>query len=319
MLEVVGEHQQLARAQMAREAVGARPVGSVALRERSRDLRCHQRRIRHALQTHKYGAIRVVGLSASADLQRQSGLSHPAGSRKGDDPHLRIGHQRTERGQLAFSPDEPRGRLGQVGFRAAIRRPGLRTRDQGRVVLEDPLLQLGQPLARLEPELDGEQPTRSLIGLQRISLALRAIQGKHQLGPQTLLERMLSRKALELADQLSGDPGGKVGFDAQHGRVQALLLELATPLSDAAFQRDVTQRVTAKQPKRVAQQSPRSPGLGLRLFDKRVKAPHIEVETAGSERVPARISHEQVSKRAAQLRGMHVQCRHRARRRTHSP
>ena len=69
-------------------------------------------------------------------------------------------------------------------------------------MLEDRLLEPLQLLARLEAELLGEQVPTLLVRRERLRLPTRPIEADHELGSQTLPERVLRDKSLELADDL---------------------------------------------------------------------------------------------------------------------
>ena len=166
--------------------------------------------------------------------------------------------------------------------------------EQRRIALEDPLLQLDQRLARLQPELGGEQPARPLIGLERIRLAPRAVQSQHQLTPQPLLERMLGDEPLELCHQLARRAGLEVGVEPQQDRLQALLLQRPAPLRDAPLGGHVAQRLAAEQPQRLAQQ--RSGLLRARALACSTSSSNRHTSSSkppGLQRIPGRLQHQQ--------------------------
>jgi hypothetical protein len=293
-------------------------LAAVALRQRGRDLGRHERRIGQPLQTYEDGAVCVIGLLTPGKFQQQAGLSHPARPSQRDDPHIRVDHQPGQRRQFPLTPDEPRQWSRQVRRRAR-HHSRRRVREQSRVALKDPLLQLRQRLARLETELGREQAPRTLIGLERIRLAPGSIEGEHQLAPQPLLKLMLTGETFELCQQLSGRTGREIGIEPEQDRLQPLLLKGAAPLGDAPLRRHVAQRLAPKQPQRLGDQ--RSGLLGIRpgLFDQRIKTPHVELKPAWSEGISSRLEHKQPAKQAPELRQMHVQRRHGARGRMLSP
>jgi hypothetical protein len=47
-------------------------------------------------------------------------------------------------------------------------------------------LELAQTLSRLDPQFVDQCPAGVLVGLQRVRLAVAAVEGQHQLRPQTL-------------------------------------------------------------------------------------------------------------------------------------
>ena len=73
-----------------------------------------------------------------------------------------------------------------------------RRRGQSRIVLEDPLLEAPQLLARLEAELLGEQGSPSPVDVERLRLAARVVEREHQLGAAPLSQRLLADERLQL-------------------------------------------------------------------------------------------------------------------------
>ena len=84
---------------------------------------------------------------------------------------------------------------------AAARRRGARAGER-RVLGEDRPLQLAQALARLDAELLDERVAGVLVGLQRVGLAVAAVEREHLLGPQALAVGVLGDQRVELADHL---------------------------------------------------------------------------------------------------------------------
>ena len=99
-------------------------------------------------------------------------------------------------GQLAFAADEAAG--------DQLRRRCLRHRGaiEPRILVQDRVLELAQPLARLDPELLGQRAAGVAIGLQRVGLAVAAVQGEHQLRPEALAIGVLGDQPLEPLEQL---------------------------------------------------------------------------------------------------------------------
>jgi hypothetical protein len=85
--------------------------------------------------------------------------------------------------------------------RGLLRRLQHRQR-QRRVLRQDRALQLPQPLARLDAQLLDQLAAGVLVGLQRVGLAVRAVEREHQLRAQPLAERVLGDQRLELSDHL---------------------------------------------------------------------------------------------------------------------
>ena len=90
---------------------------------------------------------------------------------------------------------------------------------------EDRLFQALQRLARLDPELLGERPSRVLVDLNRLCLTAATVEGEHQLAAQPLLQWVLSDERLELPDEVEVPAERQVDVDPLDQRAQAKLLE----------------------------------------------------------------------------------------------
>jgi hypothetical protein len=80
-------------------------------------------------------------------------------------------------------------------------------------------------LARLEAEILVERPARPLVELERLRLALRAIQSDHELGDEALPVRVRLDQPLELAYELAMAPLSEIRVDSDLERPQAKLFE----------------------------------------------------------------------------------------------
>ena len=74
---------------------------------------------------------------------------------------------------------------------------------EARVLGEDCAFEPAQSLAGLDAQLVDQRPARVLVGLQRVSLPVRAIEGQHQLRPQPLAVGMLVDERFQLTDELA--------------------------------------------------------------------------------------------------------------------
>ena len=106
MLEVVDGDQQLALAQIGRQAVGARSVGSGTLGQRRRDLGSDQRRIGQPLQAHEDRAILIIGLVTPGQLHQQPRLANPSGPGQRHQSNVWIAHKPVQHGQLRLPSDQ---------------------------------------------------------------------------------------------------------------------------------------------------------------------------------------------------------------------
>src|ERR671910_41359 len=116
--------------------------------------------------------------------------------------------------------------LGQLGFaaRKAASRDHLRRLPRGRllrhrgelklrVLGEYRPLELSETFSRLDAQLLHQCPASILVGLQRVSLAVRAVEGEHQLRPEPLSVRMVADQRLELCDHLGMTAEVQLGLD----------------------------------------------------------------------------------------------------------
>ena len=92
-----------------------------------------------------------------------------------------------------------------------------------------------------------------LIGLERLRLATGAVETRHELGTDTLPERMLGYQGFELADQLGVAAAGEVLLDALLEADQTELLEpsdLGLREAQVGRTRPAAGRATATGPRR---------------------------------------------------------------------
>ena len=159
-----------------------------------------------------------------------------------------------ELGELALTPDE------RARHHLGCRRGGHGRQVQPRVLGENRLLELPQALARLDPELVGQRAAGVAVGLQRVGLAVAAVQREHQLRAQALAVRVLGDQALEPFEQVCVLTQRELGLREQlqdgHAQVfQAQRLTLREPLV-----REIRERRAAPQGERVLERfAPRSP------------------------------------------------------------
>ncbi len=100
-----------------------------------------------------------------------------------------------------------------------------RRRGELRRLGEDRPLELAQPLPRLDAELLDQAAARVLVGLQRVRLAIAAVQREHELPAQALAVRVRGDQRLELADHLRVAPQRELGLDQQLVRSHPLVLQ----------------------------------------------------------------------------------------------
>ena len=114
--------------------------------------------------------------------------------------------------------------------------------------------------AELRPGLDArlldERLPRLAIDLERLGLALAAVEGEHQLPGEPLSSAVTGDELLQLADERGVAPGGQVGLHAQLERGQPLLLEPRDLRLRERLEGHVGERGPAPERQRLAQDRP---------------------------------------------------------------
>ena len=85
---------------------------------------------------------------------------------------------------------------------------------QGRILREDRQLELPQLQAWLDRQLVDQQRADGAVALQRVGLPAAAVQGEHQLPPESLPQRMFGHELSEFGAQHRVQPGGQLRLDA---------------------------------------------------------------------------------------------------------
>ncbi len=134
---------------------------------------------------------------------------------------------------------------------------------------EDRCLELAQLGTGVEAELLGEHGAALLEHAQRIGLPSGAVEGQHQLGPQSLAERMVGDEHLELADEPLMMGERELHFDPLFDEGNAHLLQTSDVRLRELLVGEVRQRCAAPQ------------RLGLRERPQRlVQMPHARLMPA---------------------------------------
>ena len=116
---------------------------------------------------------------------------------------------------------------------------------------EDAPLQLGELLARLEPELVDERRARVAVRRERLGLAARAVQRQHQLPGEPLAQRVVADGRRELADELGVPAVGELALEAALERGQAQLLEPRDLALGEVLEREIGERRAAPERQRL--------------------------------------------------------------------
>ena len=113
------------------------------------------------------------------------------------------------------------------------------------ILLQDAALEPLQALARLQPDLLGERQSTLLVDLQRLGLAVGAIEREHELAAEPLAKRMAGHERLELADELAVAAEGEIGLDPLFERRELKLFEACDLGLCERFVGEVDKRGTA--------------------------------------------------------------------------
>ena len=98
-------------------------------------------------------------------------------------------------------------------------------RSQHGVLLQDAALEALQALARLQSHFLGERQSTLLVDMQRLGLAVRAVEREHELAAEPLAERVPGHERLELADELAAAAEGEIRLDPLLERRELKLVE----------------------------------------------------------------------------------------------
>ncbi len=186
-----------------------------------------------------------------------------AGRRRGGDVVLRDDLERDpgDRGR-----GEHREQDGQPAPATAAARRHNPRRPDGRcdrlLVAQDLCLQLAHARAELEAEF-GEAAPGGLAGVERVRLPAGAVEGEHQLEQQSLVQRMVGERPLDLSDQRRAlahiEAGGEELLEGRHAAaVELLRLAVGERLAP-----EVGQSRPAPQRERVAEPGRRGGGVGV--------------------------------------------------------
>ncbi len=226
LLEVVQHHERLAlHLQLLLEALAAVDGG----------------------QRHEPRAVAEVAGQPVRQLERQPRLADAARAHDRHEADRGVADQRRELGELGLAADQARGERRQRR-RGGGRLGGGALGGLERGVLgEDRRLQPLQLGARLEPQLVDQRGAGAAVGVERVGLAARAVEGEHEVGVQALAVGMLADQRLQLGDRLPVAPEGEVELQPVLERGQPHALEPRALAGGAAEQLDVGQRQAPEQ------------------------------------------------------------------------
>ena len=149
--------------------------------------------------------------------------------------------------------------------------------------------------AGIDPELLHERASRLLVGVERLDLSSRAVEGQHQLPAQPLARRMRRDEHLELRDELAVPAQLELGVDSLLQRRQPELLEPPDLVLRELVEREV--REGGPSPER---QRPGDLGCTIlgrpaaRLPEQALEPRRINAVGVDPEHVPGRLGHEEL-------------------------
>ena len=193
MLAVVDEEQALSLAQRLDDDLLFRSFRLLPEPERGCDGLGHKRRIGQARQLDQPHPV-DGGAGARHRLESEAGLA--AASRAGQGHQPRVRQQTLQLHDLVLATHE-------AGERRRQRRRGRRARDKPWLRVDRGVLhqnRLLEPLQRgagLEAELLAEMVGGPAVRPQRLALAARAVERKHELAPERLPQRVLKPRSLD--------------------------------------------------------------------------------------------------------------------------
>ena len=149
------------------------------------------------------------------------------------------------------------------------------------VLAQDRGLEIAQRCARLEPEPLRQLAARRAVGVERVRLAVVAVERKHQLVPEVLPQRVPRDERLQLGDQVGLAAEREVGVEALLEGGQAHLLEPCDLRLRELLVREIRERRAAPQRERLLQLAGRCRRRNVTRFgDQLLEAGKVEL--AGS-------------------------------------
>ena len=143
-------------------------------------------------------------------------------------------------------------------------------------------MQLGQPRSRLRALLIDQAAAGVPVEAERVTGPAAAVQGRHLVRDERLVQRVLAQQVLQLADQIGVPAKLQVTPDPLEDGGPALLVEAVThPRHPVAA--DARQRRAAPEPVRVAQQGGRV--IAVAVGRQRIRLPAQPAEVMQVDRV----------------------------------
>ena len=166
-----------------------------------------QLRVTYGGEVDEDRAVTELGSELLCGCERQACLAGAARAGQGHEPDVVAAEQRSHRGDFQPAPEQRRWRRRQLDARPVRELRGL----EGRVMSQDPALEVLQLGARVDSELLHEDLSCAPIRLECVLLASGAVEREHVLGPKPLSVRLLDDQAFELRKQVVVTPERELG------------------------------------------------------------------------------------------------------------
>jgi hypothetical protein len=183
------------------------------------------------------------------------------------------------------------------------------------------VLELSQRHAWLDSELVDHRPARLPVGLESLGLPTGAIEGEHQLAPESLAERLLGDQRLELPDELRTRAERELRVDQVLERCHAEFRQVADFVRDERLVGQIGERRPTPEPERLPQLlCPPLTRRGAALSNQALETAEVGLLRRDVEEVAARTGQQQTRpENASELCNVVLQRRSRRPRRFLAP
>ena len=256
--------------------------------ERLGDRGDEQLRVRDGREADEDRAVPKLRLERVRDREAEPRLARPARAGERDEPCALVAEKRADRGELEPAADKRRRGDRQRPRRARRRLGG----GEGWVLPEDRALQLLQSRARVEAEILGENLARVAVHLERLRLAVAAVEREDPLLEEPLAIRMLGGERFELGDDGVVAAAGELRVVAELERREPQLLEPLGLGGPPHLLRKIGERRPAPERERLAEVVGRVVGTagfetGAAAIEQALEAVEIELVLADHDAVAA--------------------------------
>ena len=281
VLEVV-EDEQRRIGERRGEMRGDRPGGCALGADRGGDRRQDELRVEDGRQVHEDGGARLV-----RDRECEPRLADAPGAGERDQAGFAPAHERGDRSTLEVAPDERRGRRELwVGRRR-------RRRVEPRILAQDRLLEVAQLRAGVDAEPVHERGPRLAVGLERLGLAIRAVQRQDELRTQALAQGLGGDERVELRHQRGVAAERELRIEASLQRDQPQLLETTGLAPRERLVGEIRERGSAPETERFSEDGGGAGAVPLAeqplsLADEALEPLGVDLAFPEAEQVPGR-------------------------------